>query len=165
MVLVPVLLEVVPNPAAKPPGLAASALLAAPPARTMSPPPVVAVPQVAEVVQISELLSSRITPPPEASLSDQMITSPPLVLMLWLALTEMLPRALSVRSEPEVELVKPLATVMSPKLSTRTLPKDIADTRSVFKMFAVPSVEDSKLPFTNTPVVDPEEVMFTVDAV
>jgi hypothetical protein len=32
-------------------------------------------------------------------------------------------------------------------------------------MFAVPVVDDSKLPFTNTPVVDPEEVMLTVDAV
>jgi hypothetical protein len=121
MVLVPVPLEVVPNPAAKPPGLAAS-VLAAPPARTMSPPPVVAVPQVPEVVQISELLSNRITPPPETSLSDQMITSPPFVFIVWFALTEMLPRALSERSEPEVELVKPLTTVMSPKLSTRTLP-------------------------------------------
>jgi hypothetical protein len=32
-------------------------------------------------------------------------------------------------------------------------------------MFAVPSVDDSKLPFANTPVVVPEEVMLTVDAV
>jgi hypothetical protein len=32
-------------------------------------------------------------------------------------------------------------------------------------MFAVPSVEDSKLPLKKTPLVVPEEVMFTVDAV
>jgi hypothetical protein len=32
-------------------------------------------------------------------------------------------------------------------------------------MFAVPSVEDSKLPLTKTPLVGPEEVMFTVEAV
>ena len=32
-------------------------------------------------------------------------------------------------------------------------------------MFAVPLVEDSKLPFTNKPSVVPEEVMFTADAI
>jgi hypothetical protein len=35
----------------------------------------------------------------------------------------------------------------------------------VFKIFAVPAVEDSKFPFTNTPSVVPDDVMFTVDAV
>jgi hypothetical protein len=37
--------------------------------------------------------------------------------------------------------------------------------RSVFRIFAIPLVEDSKLPFTNTPFVVPEEVMFTADAI
>jgi hypothetical protein len=32
-------------------------------------------------------------------------------------------------------------------------------------MFAVPVVDDSKFPFTNTPSVVPEEVMFTADAI
>jgi hypothetical protein len=35
----------------------------------------------------------------------------------------------------------------------------------VFKIFAVPLVEDSKLPLTNTPFVVPEEVMFTAEAI
>jgi hypothetical protein len=35
----------------------------------------------------------------------------------------------------------------------------------VFKIFAVPVVDDSKFPLTKTPVVVPDDVMFTVDAV
>jgi hypothetical protein len=35
----------------------------------------------------------------------------------------------------------------------------------VFKIFAVPLVEDSKFPLTNTPSVVPDEVMFTADAI
>jgi hypothetical protein len=37
--------------------------------------------------------------------------------------------------------------------------------RSVFKIFAVPFVEDSKFPLTKTPVVVPDDVMFTADAI
>jgi hypothetical protein len=37
--------------------------------------------------------------------------------------------------------------------------------RSEFKIFAVPVVDDSKFPFTKTPSVVPDDVMFTVDAV
>jgi hypothetical protein len=37
--------------------------------------------------------------------------------------------------------------------------------RSVFKIFAVPVVDDSKFPLTKAPVVVPDDVMFTVDAV
>ena len=140
-------------------------MFAAPPARTMSPPPVVAVLQVPDVVQISELLSIRITPPPETSLSDQKMTSPLFVLTVWLALTFMLAPAFSVMSEPEVELVKPFTMFMSPELSTRTLLRAMAFCRSVVNTVAVPEVLDSKTPFTKDPVVGPVALMFTVDAV
>jgi hypothetical protein len=55
--------------------------------------------------------------------------------------------------------------LIGPVLSTKTLPEAIAFCRSVFKMFAASAVEDSKLPLTKTPLVWPEEVMFTVEAV
>jgi hypothetical protein len=35
----------------------------------------------------------------------------------------------------------------------------------VFKIFAVPVVDDSKFPLTKAPVVVPDDVMFTVEAV
>jgi hypothetical protein len=75
-----------------------------------------------------------------------------------------LPPALSVMSEPAVELVKPFTTFMSPVLSTRMLLCVIAETRSLFKTVAVVPVEDWKTPSIKEPVVGPVELMFTVAA-
>ena len=72
---------------------------------------------------------------------------------------------MNVTPEPEVLLITFAWILMGPVLSTKTLPEAIAFCRSVFKMFAASAVEDSKLPLTNTPVVSPEDVMLTVDAV
>ena len=56
-------------------------------------------------------------------------------------------------------------TLMVPELSTKTFPEAIAVTRSLFKMFAVPAVLDPNTPLMNTPSVDPDAVMLTVEAV
>ena len=96
---------------------------------------------------------------------DQSTKFPELVESVRFAFTEISEMALRINPLPED--VDPMfaSTEMFPLDSTVVEKVCIWFCKSVFKMFAVPSVEDSKLPFTNTPVVDPEEVMFTVDAV
>ena len=54
---------------------------------------------------------------------------------------------------------------MAPVLSTRMLRPAKAVTRSLFKMLAAPEVLDPNTPLMNTPSVDPEDVMFTIEAV
>jgi hypothetical protein len=130
----------------------------------MSPPPEFVLVQEADVVHNWDDESSRITPPPELSESDQKIMSPPFVRTVWLALTVTLPRALRVISKAEVELVKPLTTFMSPVLSTRMLLCVIAETRSSLKMFAVPETLDWNTPSTKEPCVGLVDVMLIVEA-
>jgi hypothetical protein len=76
----------------------------------------------------------------------------------------MLPLAFRVKSEPEVELVKPFTTFMSPVPSTRMLLCVIAETRSSLKMFAVPETLDWKTPSTKEPCVGLVDVMLIVEA-
>ena len=67
-------------------------------------------------------------------------------------------------SEPAVELVKPFTTFMSPVLSTRMLLCVIAETRSLFRMFAVPETLDWNSPSTKEPCVGLVDVMLIVEA-
>jgi hypothetical protein len=76
----------------------------------------------------------------------------------------MLAPAFSVMSEPEVELVKPFTTFMSPVLSTRMLLSVMAETRSLLSIFAVPFVDEEKTPFSKVPCVGLLAVMLMVVA-
>jgi hypothetical protein len=54
---------------------------------------------------------------------------------------------------------------MAPVLSIRMLRPAKAVTRSLFRMLAVPEVLDPNTPLMKTPSVEPDDVMFTVEAV
>jgi len=71
----------------------------------------------------------------------------------------------SVNEFDELGDVTEFETVMVPADSTVVEKDCMCVWRSVFRIFATPLVEDSKLPLTNTPSVVPEEVMFTADAI
>jgi hypothetical protein len=77
----------------------------------------------------------------------------------------MSPVALRVNPFPDALEVIPAWTEIVPLDSTVVEKDCIWVCKSVFKIFAVPSVDDSKLPLTKTPLVGPEAVIFTVDAV
>ena len=81
---IPVVSVVVPKPLAAPPGMFALSALAAPPPSVIAPP---VEPQVLEdhPEQIVFEASSSITPPLDASVSDQRVIGPPLVRKLILA--------------------------------------------------------------------------------
>jgi hypothetical protein len=77
----------------------------------------------------------------------------------------MSPVALRVNPFPDALEVIPAWTEIVPLDSTVVEKDCIWVCKSVFKMFAVPSVADSKFPLTKTPSVVPDAVMFTADAV
>jgi hypothetical protein len=81
------------------------------------------------------------------------------------AVREIRPADLRVNPEFAVLLSTFAWTLIVPELSTITVPEAIAVTRSLFKILAVSGVLDPKTPLMNTPSVDPDDVILTVEAV
>ena len=90
------------------------------------------------------------------------IPDTPLIAALTVTL---LPVEVKVKELDEFGDAKEFETVMVPADSTVVEKDCMWVWRSVFRIFATPLVEDSKLPLTNTPFVVPDEVMFTDDAI
>jgi hypothetical protein len=107
---------VVPKPLAAPPGRFALSTLAAPPPRVTAPP---VEPQALEdhPEQMLFEASSSITPPLEASESDQRVIGPPLVRRLMLAAVKML--RLDFNNSP---LFAPVTVMFAPKVKSLDAP-------------------------------------------